>query len=181
LPELERRNEPRYYELLADALAAAGLSDARLADLSSRLRGTGIGDHDFTLWMTLRHRADEILSSHELDAFTKRAVALDEPTPSELLSMARLYAKGGAYADAAEHYSLLVANLLRRGGSGGMRRTVTLQGAGTMMVMSGAARVWQCLRAKSLRDSGRDRRGPAARDRNGFRNNGAGRCETVGG
>ena len=141
LPELERRNEPRYYELLADALAAAGLSDARLADLSSRLRGTGIGDHDFTLWMTLRHRADEILSSHELDAFTKRAVALDEPTPSELLSMARLYAKGGAYADAAEHYSLLVANLLRRGGSGGMRRTVTLQGAGTMMVMSGAARV----------------------------------------
>ena len=141
LPEYERRNEPRLYEVLADALVAAGLSDTRLAELLSRLRGTGIGEHDFTLWMTLRHRADEDLASHELDAFRTRAAALDDPTPSELLSMARLFAKGGAYADSVEHYSLLAANLVRRGGSGGIRRTIMLQGSGVVMVSTGAARV----------------------------------------
>ncbi len=137
----ERRNEPRLYELLADSLVAAGLTGARLADLSTRLRRAEIGDHDFTLWMTLRHRADGALSADELDAFAKRAAALDDPTPSELLSMARLFAKGGAYSDAAEHYSLLAANRLRRGGSGGSRRMVMLQGASTAMVSYSAAAV----------------------------------------
>ena len=134
LPGHERRNQPRLYELLADALGAAGLSDARLDELTSRLREGNIRDHDFTLWMTLRHRADEALSADELDAFAKRAAAFDDPTQSELLLMARLFAKGGAFADSAEHYSLLAANLVRRGGSGGNRRTVMLQGAGAMMV-----------------------------------------------
>ena len=137
----ERRNQPRLYELLADSLAAAGLSDARLAQLSTRLRRAGIDDHDFTLWMTLGNRADAALSADELDAFAKRAAALDDPTPSELLSMARLFAKGGAYSDAAEHYSLLAANRLRRGGSGGSRRMVMLQGASTAMVSYSAAAV----------------------------------------
>ena len=130
----ERRNQPRLYELLADALGAAGLSDARLDELTSRLREGKIRDHDFTLWMTLRHRADEALSADELDTFANRAASFDDPTQSELLLTARLFAKGGAFADSAEHYSLLAANLVRRGGSGGNRSTVMLQGAGAMMV-----------------------------------------------
>ena len=137
----ERRNQPRLYELLRDSLGAAGLSDARLAELSTRLRRGEIDDHGFTLWMTLGNRTDEAPSADELDAFAKRAAALDDPTPSELLSMARLFAKGGAYSDAAEHYSLLAANLLRRGGSGGSRRMVMLQGASTVMVSYSAAAV----------------------------------------
>lgn len=137
---VERRNQPRLYELLGDALDAADLSGTRLAELRSRLGGGQIGDHDFTLWMILRHRAEDVLSPDELDAFAKRAAAIDDPTPSELRSMARLFAKGGAYADSAEHYALLAANLGRRGGSGSIRSTVML-GSGTVMVTSRAAGV----------------------------------------
>ena len=132
LPSSQRRDQPRLYEVLANALDAAGLSETRLADLSSRLRKGEIGDHDFTLWMTLRLGADEALSADELDGFADRAAEIDAPTRSELLSMARLFAKGGEYASAEEHYSVLAARLLRsRSSSGGM---VLMQGGVVMML-----------------------------------------------
>ena len=137
LPSLQRRNQPRLYEVLADALDAAGLSDTRLAELSSRLRGEELGDFAFTLWMTLRLRADEALSADELDAFAKRAAEIDGPTGSELLLMARLFAKGGEFASAREHYSVLTAKLLRaRPRSGGM---MMIQGGGVIIRASSAA------------------------------------------
>ena len=119
LPSSQRR-DPRIFEVLADALDAAGLSESRLAELSSRLRGEELGDYAFTLWMTLRLRADEALSTDELDAFAKRAAEIDGPTGSELLSMARLFAKGGEFASAQEYYSVLAAKLLRTRSSSGM-------------------------------------------------------------
>ncbi|MCY3623773.1 MAG: hypothetical protein OXH68_18955 [Gammaproteobacteria bacterium] len=132
LPSSQRRSEPRLYELLADALDAAGLSEIRLAELSSQLREKEIGNHLFTLWMTLRLRDDDMLSPDELEIFAKRAAEIDDPTGSELLSMARLYAKGGEYSAAGEHYSLVAANLIRRVGtsSGG---AVVIQG-GTVVL-----------------------------------------------
>lgn len=137
LPSSQRRNQPRLYEVLADALDAAGLSETRLAELSSRLRGEELGDYAFTLWMTLRLRADESLSTDELDAFAKRAAEIDGPTRSELLSMARLFAKGGEFASALEHYSVLAAKLLRaRPSSGGM---MMIQGGGFIVAASSAA------------------------------------------
>ena len=136
--EYERRNQPRLYELLADALDAGDLSGARLAELASRLRGGDIGEHGFALWMILRQRADEEMSADELDAFAARAAEIDDPTPTELRWMARLFAKGGAYVDSAEHYALLAANPGRRGGSGSIRSTFMLQGTARLVVSSGA-------------------------------------------
>ena len=112
LSDIERRNHPQLYEILADALAAAGLAEDRLSELSDQLHQGSIEHYGFTLWMTLRHRSEHPLPANELDAFAARAAQIPEPTPAELHAMARLYAKGGAYALAAEHYSLLAARLL---------------------------------------------------------------------
>jgi len=99
LPESERRNQTRCYELLADALDARGSTAGRLADLSSRLHNDAISQHDFTLWMTLRHREEEGLSAAELETFARRVGEIEDPTRSELLLIARLFAKSGAFAD----------------------------------------------------------------------------------
>ena len=105
LPASERRNQTRCYELLADALDARGLTAARLDDLSSRLHDGAISQHDFTLWMTLRLREEEGLSAVELETFARRVGEIEDPTRSELLRIARVFAKSGAFADSAEHYA----------------------------------------------------------------------------
>ena len=134
LPASERRNQTRCYELLADALDARGLTAARLDDLSSRLHDGAISQHDFTLWMTLRLREEEGLPAAELEAFARRVGEIDKPTRAELLRIARVFAKSGAFADSAEHYALLAANLLRRGGLGGTVSRVVMRGAAMQLI-----------------------------------------------
>ena len=134
LPESERRNQTRCYELLADALDARGSTAARLDDLSSRLQNGAISQHDFTLWMTLRHREEEGLSAAELETFAQRVREIDDLTRSELLLIARLFAKSGAPDDAAEHYALVAANLLRRGALGGATSTVVMRGVAMQLI-----------------------------------------------
>ena len=140
LPEHERRNQTRCYELLADALDAAGLAARRRADLSSRLRRGAISDHGFRLWMTLRNREEEDLSVAEREIFATRASQIEDPTRSELLLIARLFAKAGAYADAAEHYALVVANVARPAGQGSVTTRVMMQGV-ALQVISSSMRV----------------------------------------
>ena len=140
LPEYERRNQTRCYELLADALDAAGLAVRRRADLSSRLRRGAISNHDFTLWMTLRHREEDDLSVAEREILATRATEIEDPTRSELLLIARLFAKAGAYADAAEHYALVLSNVFRPAGQGSVTTRVMMQGV-AMQVISSSMRV----------------------------------------
>jgi len=134
LPDAERRDDRRLYTVLADALDAAGLTESRLAQLMAQLESGTIGNHEFTLWMTLRYREQEPLSANELDAFRARAAEIEEPTSSELLSLARLFAKGGAHVDAAEHYSLLAATLIE-GGAGSRIYPSGFMMSGTVSVM----------------------------------------------
>lgn len=136
LPEHERRGQTRCYELLADALDAAGLTARRRAGLLSRLQDGAINHHDFTLWMTLRLREGEGLSPAELEAFARRAAEIEDPTRPELLLIARLFAQSGAFADAAEHYALLAANLVRRSGQGGVTARVMMQGMAMQVISS---------------------------------------------
>ena len=150
LPESERRNQTRCYELLADALDASGSRAARLADLASRLHNGAISQHDLTLWMTLRQREEEGLSAAELEAFARRAGEIEDPTRSELLLIARLFAKSGAFADAAEHYALIAAYLLRRGGLGGATSTVVMRGAAVQLISFSSGPVFSFVSGTNL-------------------------------
>ena len=150
LPESERRNQTRCYELLADALDARGSTAARLDDLSSRLQNGAIGQHDFTLWMTLRHRQEDGLSAAELETFARRAGEIEDPTRSELLLIARLFAKSGAFADSAEHYALIAANLLRRGGLGGVTSRVVMRGAAVQLISFSSGPVFTSVSGTNL-------------------------------
>ena len=134
LPASERRNQTRCYELLADALDARGLTAARLDDLTSRLHDGAISQHDFTLWMMLRLREEEGLPAAELEVFARRVNEIEDPTRAELLRIARVFAKSGAFADSAEHYALLAANLLRRSGLGGAVSRVVMRGAAMQLI-----------------------------------------------
>ena len=150
LPESERRNQTRCYELLADALDARGSTAARLDDLSSRLHNGAISQHDFTLWMTLRHREERGLSAAELETFARRVGEIEDPTRSELLLIARLFAKSGAFADAAEHYALIAANLLRRGGPGGATLRVMMRGAAVQLISFSSGPVFSSVSGTNL-------------------------------
>ncbi|MCY3622164.1 MAG: tetratricopeptide repeat protein [Gammaproteobacteria bacterium] len=150
LPESERRNQTRCYELLADALDASGSTAARLADLSSRLHNGAISQHDFTLWMTLRHREGKGLSAAELEAFARRVREIDDPTRSELLLIARLFAKSSAFDDAAEHYALVAANLLRRGALGGATSTVVMRGVAMQLISFSSGPVFSSVGGSNL-------------------------------
>jgi len=150
LPESERRNQTRCYELLADALDASGSTAARLAGLSSRLHNGAISQHDFTLWMTLRHREEKGLSAAELEAFARRVREIDDPTRSELLLIARLFAKSSAFDDAAEHYALVAANLLRRGALGGATSTVVMRGVAMQLISFSSGPVFSSVGGSNL-------------------------------
>ncbi|MDE0440907.1 MAG: tetratricopeptide repeat protein [Gammaproteobacteria bacterium] len=150
LPESERRNQTRCYELLADALDARASTAARLDDLSFRLHDGAISQHDFTLWMTLRHREEEGLSAAELATFARRVGEIDDPTGSELLLIARLFAKSGAFADSAEHYALVAANVLRRGALGGATSRVVMRGAAVQLISFSSGSVFSSVGGTSL-------------------------------
>ena len=115
LPPDSRRQQSRLYELLADAIDAAGMRPRRLEELGARLRDGTIGDHEFSLWMILRNREAGSLAADQLEDFAARAGEVVRPTDPELLAMARVYAKAGAFDEAEDHYALLAARLIRHG------------------------------------------------------------------
>ena len=115
LPPDSRRQQSRLYEVLADAIDAAGRRPRRLEELGARLRDGTIGDHEFSLWMVLRNREAGSLAADQLEDFASRAGEVVRPTDPELLAMARLYAKAGALDEAVDHYALLAARLIRHG------------------------------------------------------------------
>ena len=111
LPAEQRRDAHGLYELLADAVVAAGGLDRESRELARRLGD--LDDHDFTVWMLLRHRQDSPLGAARLAAFASRAAATEDPSVLQILCMARIYAKAGAHKEAAQHYRLLAARLVK--------------------------------------------------------------------
>ena len=113
LPDSQRREQHRFYRLLTQATVASGELEQRVKVLSSQL--TELGDHDFTVWMLLRHQQPGDLPDAEHHAFVERLGRVDNPTPLQTLAIARLHAKAGAHGAASEHYRLLAAQLARHG------------------------------------------------------------------
>ena len=113
LPDDQRRDQHRFYRLLTKAVVASGTPDRREEALSDRL--DQLGDHDFTAWMLLRHERTQDLSKSDHGNFTERATAIDDPSTLQILAMARLHAKAGAFDAASEYYRLLTAKLARHG------------------------------------------------------------------
>ncbi len=126
LPDEQRRHQHRFYRLLGEAYAGDGLAEA----LAPRM--VELGDHDFTVWMLLRHQQSEDLDESEHDAFQERANRVEDPTALQVLAMARLHAKAGAFDEASEHYRLLTAKLARHG-------EFTGRGGGIIMIGGGSA------------------------------------------
>ena len=113
LPATERRDLHSLYRLLVTAATASGTLDQRVESLARRLGE--LGDHDFTVWMLLRNEQTEDLAAREHDALVERANQIADPTMLQILAMARLHAKAGAFDTASEHYRLLAAKLARHG------------------------------------------------------------------
>ena len=113
LPDSERRDQHPFYRLLTKAFVASGALDRRVEALSAQLGE--LGDHDFTVWMLLRHEQADGLSKSEHGSFAERANAIDDPSTLQVLAMARLHAKAGAFDEASEYYRLLTAKLARHG------------------------------------------------------------------
>ena len=111
LPATERRDLHSFYRLLVTA--TADTLDQRVESLARRLGE--LGDHDFTVWMLLRHEQTEALATREHDTFIERANRIADPTMLQIQAMARLHAKAGAFDTASEHYRLLAAKLARHG------------------------------------------------------------------
>ncbi|MDE0442765.1 MAG: hypothetical protein OXL38_11655 [Gammaproteobacteria bacterium] len=111
MPVDERRDWHRLYEILVGAYEASGTMASRTEELSGRLRD--LGDHDFTVWMMVRHRDERPLTTHEHREFANRSAEIREPSSLQTLATARLHAKAGIIDDASQHYRLLAAQLIR--------------------------------------------------------------------
>ncbi len=147
----QRRHQHRFYRLLGKALAADG---GRLEALSARIGE--LGDHDFTLWMLLRHEGEEDLTEADHAAFRERANGIEDPSTLQIRAMARLHARAGAFEEASDHYRLLTAKLARHGEFAGQRRGMIVMGgsAEAFMDLSELAReVTETLPPQSARDT----------------------------
>ena len=125
LPDEQRRYQHRFYRLLGEAYAGDGRAEA-LAPRIGKL-----GDHDFTVWMLLRHEQSEDLAESEHDAFRERANRIEDPTALQILAMARLHARAGAFDESSDHYRLLTAKLARHGEFNGRGGMIVMIGGGT--------------------------------------------------
>ena len=150
LPDEQRRGQHRFYRLLGQASAVDG---GWLEALSARV--AELGDHDFTLWMLLRHEQAEDLTEAEYEAFRERANRIEDPTTLQILAMARLHARAGAFGEASDHYRLLTAKLARHGEFTDRRGMIVVGGpAGSLMDLSELAReVAENLPPDSARDT----------------------------
>ncbi len=134
LPAERRRNAHRLYELLADAVVAAGRLDRESRELAGRLGD--LDDHDFTVWMLLRHRQDSPVGAAQLAAFAGRANAVEDPSRLQILHMARIYAKAAAHDQASEHYRLLAARLVKHNEFADRRAVFTAQAGDALVNLS---------------------------------------------
>ncbi len=122
LPDSQRRDQHRLYRLLTEATTASGALEQRLEALSDRL--PELGDHDFTVWMLLRHEEASDMVESEREAFVERLGKVEDPTTLQILAIARLQAKAQAYEEASQYYRLLTAKLARHGEFIDRRRVV---------------------------------------------------------
>ena len=124
LPDSQRRNQHRFYRLLTRAITATGALDQRLEALTGRL--PDLGDHDFTVWMLLRHEQATDMLDSEHEAFVERLGKVEDPTTLQILAIARLHAKAEAFEEASQHYRLLTAKVARHGEFIDRRRVVVV-------------------------------------------------------
>ena len=122
LPDSQRRDQYRFYRLLAQAITASGELDQHVEALSSQL--PELGDHDFTVWMLLRHEEASDMVESEREAFVERLAKVEDPSALQILAIARLHAKAQAYEQASQYYRLLTAKLARHGEFVDRRRVV---------------------------------------------------------
>ena len=122
LPDGQRRGQHRLYRLLTESIKASGTLDQRVEALSEEL--PELGDHDFTVWMLLRHEQAVDVVRSEREAFVERLAKVEDPSTLQILAIARLHAKAQAYEEASQHYRLLTAKLARHGEFIDQRRVV---------------------------------------------------------
>ena len=103
-------------------LAKAAEEGEHLQELWKRLSANEIDDHEFTLWMLLRDRQKVEFGPGVLQKFEKRLTALADPSPYQLLLAARVFATGGAVAQAVEHYKLVAARRVQHNEYGERQR-----------------------------------------------------------
>ncbi|MYJ74919.1 MAG: hypothetical protein F4089_07355 [Gammaproteobacteria bacterium] len=96
-------------------LARATTDGQRRKELTSRLRGQKIDDHEFTLWMLLRESQPGPFVAGEREAFEQRLSSMADPSPFQLVLTARVFAAGGAVDRAEERYRLVAARMIRHG------------------------------------------------------------------
>ena len=111
MPDEIRRGFHRLYGHLARATA----DGQRRKELTSRLLGQTIDDHEFTLWMLLRERQPGPFVAGEREAFEERLSSMADPSLFQLVLTARVFAAGGAVDGAEERYRLVAARLIRHG------------------------------------------------------------------
>ncbi|MDE0191559.1 MAG: hypothetical protein OXQ90_09400, partial [Gammaproteobacteria bacterium] len=113
LPDSQRRDQHRFYRLLIQAIVDSDTLGQRVEALSGEL--PDLGDHDFTVWMLLRHEQGTDMLESERAAFVERLGKVEEPSTLQILAIARLHARAQAYEEASQHYRLLTAKLARHG------------------------------------------------------------------
>ncbi|MDE0190087.1 MAG: hypothetical protein OXQ90_01915, partial [Gammaproteobacteria bacterium] len=109
MPDEIRKGFHRLYGYLARASA----DGQRRKELTSRLRGQAIDDHEFTLWMLLRESQPGPFVAGEREAFDERLSSMAGPSLFQLVLAARVYASGGAVDKADEQYRLVAARMIR--------------------------------------------------------------------
>ncbi|MYF30795.1 MAG: tetratricopeptide repeat protein [Gammaproteobacteria bacterium] len=122
LPDSQRRDQYRFYRLLIQAIIDSDTLDQRVEVLSGQL--PELGDHDFTVWMLLRHEQANDMVESERAAFVERLAKVEDPSALQILAIARLHAKAHAYEQASQYYRLLTAKLARHGEFVDRRRVV---------------------------------------------------------
>ena len=117
-PDRERTNFHQLYGFMAKAAE----NGDRLKELWKRLNDREIDDHEFTLWMLLRDRQKVEFGPGGLEAFERRAAAISDPSPYQLLLAARVFATGGAVEQAMEYYKLAAARRIQHNEYGDRQR-----------------------------------------------------------
>ena len=113
MPQDSRKGFQQLYKYLPKAMDTSKGLDLRLRELSGRLLAQEIDDHSFTLWMLLCDALEMDPGPRKLDAFSRRAAAMVDPSPYQLLLAARVFARAGAVDQAREHYVLVAARRIQ--------------------------------------------------------------------
>ena len=123
MPADSRKGFRQLYGYLLDAVAAGEGTEKRMRELSGQLHAQQIDDHNFTIWMLLSDEPEAHIGPAELEAFARRAAAMVDPSPYQLLLAARVFARAGAVEQAAEHYRLVAARSIQHHAYAGDRPT----------------------------------------------------------